>query len=710
MAIELAAGYVSVAPNASGFGQKLKSQISGDIDSVSGDAGDSAGRTFTERFRSSTVGKIGAAIAGAFAAAKIGQGLAGAVDSASDLNESMTKVAAIFGDATPTVVNFASSADRSLGQSKQQALDAAATFATFGKSAGLTGDQLAGFSTSLVGVATDFASFFNTSPEDAITAIGSALVGESEPIRQYGVLLDEATVQQRALKLGLISTTKEALTPQQKVLARQAEIMAQLGDSQGDFARTAEGAANKQRILSAEAKNASAEFGQALLPAYSAFLTLMAERILPTLTKLTIFLTEHKGVAIAVGIAIGTILVGALVAWAVAAVAAAAATLAAAAPFLLIAAAVAGFIAVMIILPSIVGRNLGAVLGFFGDVFGKIVEFFKNLPGQIVGFLAGAVTWLVQTGIEVLTGLYNGILVAWPLVAAFFSALPGQILSFIGNLLGWLFNTGRDVLQGLINGYLSLVEQVAAFFATLPGRILGWIGNLIGLLFGTGQNVIQGLLNGLNSLIGSVASFFAGLPGRILGWLGNLGGLLFGAGASVIQGFINGIQSWLGSIAGNISSIPSIVRNSLGDLGGILYGAGQAIIQGLLNGIRSMAGAAADAARSVVSSAINAAKSVLGIGSPSKVFAEIGVNVGEGFVVGLGRSQTMVAAAVGDTFGGLGPAAFPSPSGLTVSTGTPAGVGSTGGGVGEINIYAQTNADPQQISRELSWTLLTRGR
>jgi hypothetical protein len=117
------------------------------------------------------------------------------------------------------IERFAEGAASSLGQTKQQALDAAATFATFGKAAGLSGQDLSKFSTDFVSLASDLASFNNTSPEQAINAIGSALRGEAEPLRQYGVLLDDASLRQAALELGIISTTKNALTPQQKVLA-----------------------------------------------------------------------------------------------------------------------------------------------------------------------------------------------------------------------------------------------------------------------------------------------------------------------------------------------------------------------------------------------------------------------------------------------------------------------------------------------------------
>lgn len=192
--------------------------------------------------------------------------LGDSISKASDLNETTSKIEQIFGGASKEVFKFADGADKAFGQTKQQALDAAATFATFGKSAGLAGGDLTKFSTDFVGLASDLASFNNTTPQEAIDAIGAALRGESEPLRRYGVLLDDASMRQEALRLGLIKTTKEALTPQQKVLAAQALIYKQTTAAQGDFARTSDGLANQQRILAAEWDNLQTTVGTALLP------------------------------------------------------------------------------------------------------------------------------------------------------------------------------------------------------------------------------------------------------------------------------------------------------------------------------------------------------------------------------------------------------------------------------------------------------------
>jgi hypothetical protein len=228
------------------------------------DADDASGK-----FASSTKGH-GAqiAVAAGVASVAVGAFAADAVSAASDYNETVSKSKVIFGEASDTVVAFAENAATSLGLSQQAALDAEATFATFGKGAGLAGDDLAVFAQDLTGLAADMASFSNTSPEQAIEAIGAALRGEAEPIRAYGVLLDDATLKQTAMKMGIYDGNG-ALTQQQKVMAAQKAIFEQTTDAQGDFARTSDGLAGQMKILNAQFENMKVQLGSKLIPLVS---------------------------------------------------------------------------------------------------------------------------------------------------------------------------------------------------------------------------------------------------------------------------------------------------------------------------------------------------------------------------------------------------------------------------------------------------------
>jgi len=222
---------------------------------------------------------VGAA-AGAMAI-KIGKE---AIAAASDLAETTSKVNVIFGETSKSIEEFGAKAAQSLGQTRTQAMNAAATFGIFGKSAGLAGDELGEFSTEFVQLASDLASFNNTSVDQAITALGAALRGESEPIRAYGVLLNDATLKAKALEMGIYAGTG-TLSAQQKVLAAHKVILEQTRDAQGDFARTADGMANSQRILSARLEEAKIVLGTALLPIALQVVNLFNDRFLPVIER-----------------------------------------------------------------------------------------------------------------------------------------------------------------------------------------------------------------------------------------------------------------------------------------------------------------------------------------------------------------------------------------------------------------------------------------
>jgi hypothetical protein len=107
-----------------------------------------------------------------------------------------------------------------------QTVTGAKTFGIFGKAAGLAADENVLFSKELIALAADLASFNNTSVDDAITALGAGLRGENEPLRRFGVLLDDATLRAKALEMGIYDGNG-SLTAQQKILAANSAIFEQ---------------------------------------------------------------------------------------------------------------------------------------------------------------------------------------------------------------------------------------------------------------------------------------------------------------------------------------------------------------------------------------------------------------------------------------------------------------------------------------------------
>lgn len=138
-------------------------------------------------------------------------------------------------------------------------------------SMGLGEQEAYDMSTGMVQLANDMASFYNLSTDEAFSKLQSGITGMGMPLKQLGILVDEETVAQYALKSGISKTGKE-MTQQQKVQARYGAIMEQTAKAQGDLARTMDSPTNQLRRLNAEFDMAKIALGQALQPALIAVL------------------------------------------------------------------------------------------------------------------------------------------------------------------------------------------------------------------------------------------------------------------------------------------------------------------------------------------------------------------------------------------------------------------------------------------------------
>ena len=269
----IAQAYVEILPSARGMGNALRGELGG----MESTLGSSTRRGFLGGFAG-----IAAPLAAVIGGIGIGSMISDSITAASDLAETASAVEVVFGDANRQVADFADGAARSLGMTQQQALEGARTFGIFGQAAGLQGGDLASFSTDLVGLATDFASFNNVDPSVAIDAIGAGLRGEAEPLRQFGILLDDAALRAQALEMGIYDGNG-ALSQQQRVMAAQAEIFDQAGSQAGDFERTSGGLANQQRILQAQWEDFTAQVGTAFLPIMTDLVTMLNDDFMPVM-------------------------------------------------------------------------------------------------------------------------------------------------------------------------------------------------------------------------------------------------------------------------------------------------------------------------------------------------------------------------------------------------------------------------------------------
>lgn len=366
---------------------------------------------------------------------------------ASDAEESTSKAQTVFGDAFQDIAQDAKNLDDAFSES--QFLDTAGTFGAIAQGMGETQEESAALSKQWLSMAQDFASFNNLSTEETLTAIRSALTGEFEPLKRMGILLNVAKVEAKALELGLIKEG-EALTDNARLLATNALILEQIGPAQGDYARTADGAANSIKNLSSNAQDLAANFGEALLPVgiqiigmltglVAVFTSLpepvqtsilvlggLALAIGPLLTLGGSLLTLGKGIAF-VFLNLPTALGLASVAFSkVGAAFSALKVLLLANPFVALAAAVIAIAALIILnwdkivefLRKVWNIIIGAILGFadrLRTVWEGIVDTVKRIWDTIVGIIKGAINGVIDV-INGFFGFLNGIQIGIPAI------------------------------------------------------------------------------------------------------------------------------------------------------------------------------------------------------------------------------------------------------------------------------------------------------
>lgn len=190
------------------------------------------------------------------------------IGAAADMGETTSKVNAVFGTGAKGILIWGKNAEATLGMADGAALEATATIGNLFKGIGIGTAQLPVMSKAILQASADLGSFNNIDPGQVFEDLKSGLVGEAEPLRKYGILINEAAVKTKALELGL-GDANGALSESEKVQARYALIMEQLGDANGDFAKTAGGAANGARTLTAYIQGLRVWIGGKLLPTYT---------------------------------------------------------------------------------------------------------------------------------------------------------------------------------------------------------------------------------------------------------------------------------------------------------------------------------------------------------------------------------------------------------------------------------------------------------
>ena len=558
MANSIATAYVQVVPTTDGIRSALSKEF--------GDAGDTAGKSMGGGILGAAKSFIGP-LAAIFAAGAIVNFGKSAIEEASNLTESLNAVKVSFGDASAEITRLGEDSATRLGLSQSAFNGIATQFSAFASTIAGSGGDVAGVIDQLSTRGADFASVFNLEVSDALGLFQSGLAGETEPLRKYGIDLSAAAVEAYAMANGIGESGRQ-LTEAEKVQARYGLLLESTNKTAGDFANTADGLANSQRISNARFADASAALGNSLLPIIQTITVALADTFVPILETVGAWFAENPTVITAVAVALGIMAtaIGAIVLvqwlWNAAL---------AASPITWIIIGITALIAAIVWLIL----NWENVVAFLSDVFNPAIEavgaiftwLWENAIKPVVDGISMAFTWLYET---ILVPIFQGVMLYIGIWAAIFTFLYENVIKpvfgFIGQMFTWLY---ENVVKPVIGFIVKTIENLGKVFTWLYNNIVKPVFDGLGAAFEwVWKNVIQPVIGFITGAIENIGKVVSTVFGAISGFIKDT----FDGIINIIRGPVNAVIGFINTLISGLNKIKIDIPDWVPEWGGKTIG------------------------------------------------------------------------------------------------------------------------------------------
>lgn len=318
-----------------------------------------------------------------------------------------------------------------------------------------------------------------------------------------------------------------------------------------------------------------------------------------------------------------------------------------------------------------------------------------NIKNQLTNALGPALRGIVDAFNAILSGEEGGGASLGAALQQFFASIGelapqvmevgGQILSGIAQgivtALPTLLTTAGQIITELANGIVNAIPNLVARLPEIITNFVNFISEQLPTILEEGTRLLNEFVTGI---INAIPDFVARLPEMITAFVGfvtdNLPTILQ-SGVDILTNLIQGIIDTIPELVNHLPEIVNAIVNGIGDLMGSIIDIGENIVKGIWEGITNLAEWIREKVTGFFNSIVNGAKRLLGIASPSKLFAdEIGENMGLGIGEGFENSMGTVQREINRAMGGL----LPDVSGNVSVTGSTASSGGVGSGAADF--------------------------
>ena len=508
-----------------------------------------------------------------------------AVNAASDFDENLNKVDVAFGKNAQSVKEWANTAITQFGLSKNQALQATSLFGDMATSMGINQKQATAMSISMAGLAGDLASFKNVGIDQAMTALNGVFTGETESLKQLGIVMTEVNLEEFAKKTGKVYSE---MSQAEKVQLRYNYVMEMSKNAQGDYARTADGTANSLRTFQGSVENLSIAIGQNLTPVITPLVQKATEMVNafasadPQLQS-----TIVKCAALVAGLGPLLVVIGkttSSISPLISGIGKLGAKITELEGMKAMISSVFGGISAPVLISV---AAIAALIAAFGYLF-TTNEQFRNSVVSTVNTIISSLQPVIMSLIPVITNLATLVGVTLMTILQTLAPLIVQIASFIGQVvaqLSPLITQLVSMIVPIINTIIQVVTQVIAAIMPALIAILGSVMDAINalmppikLILSTVIAVMSQIMSAISPIIAFIANIITQGMNKIMSKVSSKVTGVFNAIKSAwkgLTGFVSGVFDGIGS------AVDSLVRGVKGTINSVIGGINGAI--GVIN-------------------------------------------------------------------------------------------------------------------------------
>lgn len=267
--------------------------------------------------------------------------------------------------------------------------------------------------------------------------------------------------------------------------------------------------------------------------------------------------------------------------------------------------------------------------------FTQVGQTASDLILMLVDGIVQNLPMLASAALKIVMALGQGLIKNGPQILESLGQLLLQLANFIianvPNILNAAVQFFGMLAQGIAQNAPTIIATIASLLDQLVAQVISWAGQMLSNAINAGAQFLSGLMGQLSQLPGNIASWLSGAISIVVGW----------------------VTQFASNATSAASQFGSKLRSGLAAIPGTLGNIGSNIIQGLVNGVTGAAGKLIDAVKGAVGNAIQGAKNLLGIKSPSRVFRKIGQYVMQGAALGVDDDAGLLLKSTDDAMRGM---------------------------------------------------------